>query len=80
MARLLAAETRAAEALVRLAARVGDGDLTARAEHGAGAVGDAVEAVNQGTERLAAGGARRAQPRARRWPTWRRPLPPRRTT
>jgi methyl-accepting chemotaxis protein len=53
MARLLAGETRAAEGLVALAARVGDGDLTARAEHGAGAVGDAVEAVNQGTERLA---------------------------
>ena len=53
MARLLAGETRAAEALVRLAARVGDGDLTARAEHRAGAVGDAVEAVNEGTERLA---------------------------
>jgi methyl-accepting chemotaxis protein len=53
MARLLAAETQAAEGLVRLAARVGDGDLTARAEHGAGAVGDAVQAVNEGTERLA---------------------------
>jgi methyl-accepting chemotaxis protein len=54
MARLLAAETLAAEGLVRLAARVGDGDLTARAEHGAGAVGDAVQAVNGGTARLAA--------------------------
>ena len=53
MARLLAAETRAAEGLVRLAARVGQGDLTARAERGAGAVGDAVQAVNQGTEQLA---------------------------
>ncbi|HEX5871427.1 MAG TPA: methyl-accepting chemotaxis protein, partial [Longimicrobium sp.] len=53
MARLLAAETRAAEDLVRLANRVGDGDLTARAERSAGAVGDAVVAVNQGTERLA---------------------------
>ena len=53
MARLLAAETRGAEGLVRLASRVGDGDLAARAEHGAGAVGDAVQAVNQGTERLA---------------------------
>jgi methyl-accepting chemotaxis protein len=53
MARLLAAETNAAEGLVRLAARVGEGDLTARAAHGAGAVGDAVEAVNRGTERLA---------------------------
>ncbi|HEX2206324.1 MAG TPA: methyl-accepting chemotaxis protein, partial [Longimicrobium sp.] len=52
MARLLAGETRAAEALVRLAGRVGDGDLTARAEHGTGAVGDAVRAVNDGTERL----------------------------
>ena len=53
MARLLAAETNAAEGLVRLAARVGEGDLTARAAHGAGAVGDAVQAVNRGTERLA---------------------------
>jgi methyl-accepting chemotaxis protein len=53
MARLLAAETQAAEGLVRLATRMGDGDLTARAESGAGAVGDAVQAVNQGTERLA---------------------------
>jgi methyl-accepting chemotaxis protein len=53
MARLLAGETLAAEALVRLASRVGDGDLTARAEHRGGAVGDAVQAVNQGTERLA---------------------------
>ncbi|HYR09016.1 MAG TPA: methyl-accepting chemotaxis protein, partial [Longimicrobium sp.] len=53
MARLLAAETRGAEGLVRLATRMGDGDLTARAESGAGAVGDAVQAVNQGTERLA---------------------------
>ncbi len=53
MARLLAEETRAAEGLVRLAARLGDGDLTARAEHTAGAVGDAVKAINAGTERLA---------------------------
>ncbi|WP_420129990.1 methyl-accepting chemotaxis protein [Longimicrobium sp.] len=53
MARLLAAETRAAEGLVRLATRMGDGDLTARADGGAGAVGDAVQAVNRGTERLA---------------------------
>ncbi|HEX6036493.1 methyl-accepting chemotaxis protein [Longimicrobium sp.] len=53
MARLLAGETRAAEGLVRLAARVGEGDLTARAQTGAGAVGDAVRAVNEGTERLA---------------------------
>ena len=53
MARLLAAETRAAERLVALAARVGEGDLSARAERSAGAVGDAVAAVNEGTERLA---------------------------
>jgi methyl-accepting chemotaxis protein len=53
MARLLAGETRQAEALMRLASRVGEGDLTARAERGAGAVGDAVAAVNEGTERLA---------------------------
>ncbi|HVH12191.1 MAG TPA: methyl-accepting chemotaxis protein, partial [Longimicrobium sp.] len=53
MARLLEAETQAAQRLVGLAARVGDGDLTARAEGGAGAVGDAVLAVNRGTERLA---------------------------
>ena len=52
MARLLAEETRGAEALVKLATRMGDGDLTARADRGAGAVGDAVQAVNQGTERL----------------------------
>ncbi|HEX2203714.1 MAG TPA: methyl-accepting chemotaxis protein [Longimicrobium sp.] len=53
MARLLAGETRQAEALMRVAERVGAGDLTARADRGAGAVGDAVEAVNAGTERLA---------------------------
>jgi methyl-accepting chemotaxis protein len=53
MARLLAAETRGAEALVRLAARVGEGDLAARADEGAGAVRDAVQAVNRGTARLA---------------------------
>jgi methyl-accepting chemotaxis protein len=52
MARLLAGETRAAEGLVRLSARVGDGDLTARAALGAGAMNDAVRAVNDGTERL----------------------------
>jgi methyl-accepting chemotaxis protein len=52
MARLLAGETLAAEGLVRLAARLGNGDLTARAEHAVGAVGDAVAAVNEGTERL----------------------------
>ncbi|HYW11519.1 MAG TPA: methyl-accepting chemotaxis protein [Longimicrobium sp.] len=53
MARLLAAETESADALVQLAARMGNGDLTARAEHRGGAVGDAVDAVNDGTERLA---------------------------
>jgi methyl-accepting chemotaxis protein len=53
MARLLAAETRQAEELMRLAERVGEGDLTARIQRGAGAVGDAVEAINGGTERLA---------------------------
>ncbi|HEX8695304.1 MAG TPA: methyl-accepting chemotaxis protein, partial [Longimicrobium sp.] len=52
MARLLAGETRQAEALMRMAERVGEGDLTARAERGAGAVGDAVAAINGGTERL----------------------------
>ena len=54
MARILAAETRQAEALMRLAERVGEGDLGARAERGVGAVGDAVEAINDGTARLAA--------------------------
>jgi methyl-accepting chemotaxis protein len=54
MARLLAAETLQAEALMALAERVGAGDLTARARRGAGAVGDAVGAINGGTERLAA--------------------------
>jgi methyl-accepting chemotaxis protein len=54
MARLLAAETLQAQALMALAERVGAGDLTARADRGAGAVGDAVGAINGGTERLAA--------------------------
>ena len=53
MARLLAAETAQAEALMAVAERVGAGDLTARAEQGAGAVGDAVGAINHGTGRLA---------------------------
>ncbi len=53
MARLLAGETLAADALVRLATRMGEGDLAARADEGAGAVGDAVRAVNRGTARLA---------------------------
>ena len=54
MARLLAAETRQAEALMRVAEQVGRGDLTARAGGGAGAgaMGSAVEAMNTGTERL----------------------------
>lgn len=54
MARLLAAETAQADALMVVAERVGAGDLTARAERGAGAVGDAVGAINTGTSRLAA--------------------------
>ena len=54
MARLLAAETVQAEALMAVAERVGAGDLTARAERGAGAVGDAVGAINLGTGLLAA--------------------------
>jgi methyl-accepting chemotaxis protein len=53
IARGLASETRQAESLMRVAERLGDGDLTARAERGAGAVGDAAEAMNQGTERMA---------------------------
>ncbi|HET7233265.1 MAG TPA: methyl-accepting chemotaxis protein, partial [Longimicrobium sp.] len=53
MSRLLAAETAQAQALVELAGRVGQGDLTARAARGEGAVGDAVGAINAGTERLA---------------------------
>src|SRR6185436_21130640 len=39
MARLLAAETLQAQALMALAERVGAGDLSARAEQGVGAVG-----------------------------------------
>ncbi len=54
MARLLASETEQADALVSLAWRVGAGDLAARAEQGAGAVGEAVGAINAGTARLAA--------------------------
>jgi len=53
MSRLLAGETRQAQALVELAGRVGEGDLTARAARGEGAVGEAVGAINDGTERLA---------------------------
>ncbi|HEU0302832.1 MAG TPA: methyl-accepting chemotaxis protein [Longimicrobium sp.] len=53
MARLLAGETRSADALVRMATRMGEGDLATRADEGAGAVGDAVRAVNRGTGRLA---------------------------
>jgi methyl-accepting chemotaxis protein len=52
IARILEQETRAAGRLVTLAGRLGQGDLTARAEHGGGAVGDAVAAVNDGTQRL----------------------------
>ena len=53
MSRLLAGETRAAEELMRMAGRLGEGDLTARAARGDGAMGDAVAAINAGTERLA---------------------------
>ncbi|HYH80608.1 MAG TPA: methyl-accepting chemotaxis protein [Longimicrobium sp.] len=53
MSRLLAGETRQAQALVALADRVGQGDLTARADRGEGAVGNAVGAINDGTGRLA---------------------------
>ena len=53
MSRVLAGETRQAEALMRLAGRLGEGDLTARADRGEGSMGDAVEAINAGTDRLA---------------------------
>ncbi|HEU0054873.1 MAG TPA: methyl-accepting chemotaxis protein, partial [Longimicrobium sp.] len=53
MARQMADETRQAGALIGVADRVGQGDLTARADRGAGAVGDAVAAINRGTGRLA---------------------------
>ncbi|HET6763384.1 MAG TPA: methyl-accepting chemotaxis protein, partial [Longimicrobiaceae bacterium] len=52
MARVLASETAQADGLVALAERLGAGDLTARAERGAGAAGDAVEAVNGGMRSL----------------------------
>ncbi|HEU4559783.1 MAG TPA: methyl-accepting chemotaxis protein [Longimicrobium sp.] len=63
MARLLAGETRQAQALVELAGRVGQGDLTARADRGEGAVGDAVGAINDGTG-LLAGALREVRGRA----------------
>ena len=53
MAVQLANETRQAESLMRVAERLGEGDLTARAARGAGAVGDAAEAFNTGTSRVA---------------------------
>jgi methyl-accepting chemotaxis protein len=52
MSRLLAAETRQAAALAAMAERLGEGDLTARAAGGRGAVGDAVAALNQSAGRL----------------------------
>jgi methyl-accepting chemotaxis protein len=64
MARLLASETRQAEGLMALAARLGEGDLTARAERGEGAMGDAVGAINAGTDQLA-GAIREMRGRAR---------------
>jgi methyl-accepting chemotaxis protein len=52
IARVLASETVQAEHLVALAESLGAGDLTMRARRGAGAAGDAVEAVNWGMARL----------------------------
>jgi methyl-accepting chemotaxis protein len=54
LSRTLDAEARAADALVEHSARVGEGDLTARAPAAEGAMAGAVAAVNRGTERLAA--------------------------
>jgi len=53
MAVELAAETRQAEDVIRVAERVGEGDLTARGEVRGGAAGEALGAINDGTERLA---------------------------
>jgi methyl-accepting chemotaxis protein len=53
IARGLASETRQAESLMHVAERLGHGDLTARVERGSGVVGDAAEAMNQGTLRMA---------------------------
>ncbi len=53
MARLLAAETRQSEELMRVAALLGEGDLTVRARGGSGVVGAAAGALNGSTERLA---------------------------
>ena len=53
MARLLAAETRQSEELMRVAATLGEGDLTVRARGGSGVVGAAAGALNGSTERLA---------------------------
>ena len=53
MARLLAAETRQSEELMRVAAMLGEGDLTVRARVGSGVVGAAAGALNGSTERLA---------------------------
>lgn len=53
MARLLAAETRQSEELMRVAATLGEGDLTVRARGGSGVAGAAAGALNGSTERLA---------------------------
>jgi methyl-accepting chemotaxis protein len=53
MAVILADETRQAEEVIRVAERVGEGDLTARGEVRGGAAGEALGAINGGTERLA---------------------------
>jgi len=60
MALQLAGETRQAEALLELAERLGEGDLTARVERGSGSgvLGNAVDAINRGTAQV--GGAIRA--------------------
>jgi methyl-accepting chemotaxis protein len=66
MARQLATQTRQAEALMRVAMQLGDGDLTARVTGDQGVIGDAAVAINTGAARLATAigalqsGARRA--------------------
>jgi methyl-accepting chemotaxis protein len=64
MSVLLAAETRQAESVIHVAERVGEGDLTARGEVRGGAAGEALGAINGGTERLA-GAIRGVRGRAR---------------
>jgi methyl-accepting chemotaxis protein len=54
MARLLAAETRQSEELMRMAERLGQGDLAVRAREGYGAAAGAAGALNGGAERLSA--------------------------